>query len=197
MKRLTPHLRYLRYVLWHKWYVFCAGLAINRLIEDRTARIPIWRLLVHDWSKFLPSEWGPYVANFYVEGGRENAEVQSRFKYAWLYHQRRNKHHWQYWTYRLDERRAEITLIPPARYALEMLADWIGAGQKIITPVEYAALDRETGERIVVGTRRRTLGECAQETVVWYKHNAQHMLLRTPVKQLIEPLLVRAAQEWQ
>lgn len=50
------HLRYLRYVLAHKWFVFIAGL--------RTGA-PLWRLVIHDWSKLTPREWGAYVASFY------------------------------------------------------------------------------------------------------------------------------------
>ena len=47
------HLKYLCYVLRHKWYVF---------IECCKLGIPV-RGLVHDLSKFRPSEWFPY-ANF-------------------------------------------------------------------------------------------------------------------------------------
>ena len=47
---LKPHLRYLGYVVRHKWFVFRAGL--------RTGA-PLWRLVIHDWSKFTPAEWGP------------------------------------------------------------------------------------------------------------------------------------------
>lgn len=50
------HFRYLSYVLRHKWWVLVAGL--------RTGA-PLWRLLIHDWSKFLPAEWGGYVRAFY------------------------------------------------------------------------------------------------------------------------------------
>ena len=40
---MLPHLRYLSYVLRHKWYVLWAGLWLG---------VPLWRLLIHDWSKF-------------------------------------------------------------------------------------------------------------------------------------------------
>lgn len=53
MKR---HLQYLWYVLRHKWFVFLGGLKTGA---------PIWRLLIHDWSKFSPQEWRGYVDNFY------------------------------------------------------------------------------------------------------------------------------------
>lgn len=55
---MSAHLRYLSYVVRHKWFVLLAGLRV---------RAPLWRLLIHDWSKFTPSEWGPYVRFFYTK----------------------------------------------------------------------------------------------------------------------------------
>lgn len=40
----------------HKLFVFCAGVEIGA---------PLWRLVIHDWSKFLPCEWFPYTRFFY------------------------------------------------------------------------------------------------------------------------------------
>jgi len=100
---LRAHLLYLRYVLRHKWFVFVAGLFTGA---------PLWRLIVHDWSKFTPSEWFAYARFFYGKPRAENpvysAGVADRyamdrerrqhaFDVAWLHHQKRNKHHWQYW----------------------------------------------------------------------------------------------------
>jgi len=69
---MSAHFRYLSYVLRHKWFVFVAG---------RRTGAPLWRLIIHDWTKFLPCEWFPYVENFYgeprigehVEGVADNA----------------------------------------------------------------------------------------------------------------------------
>ena len=47
---MKAHLRYLGYVLRHKWFVLVAGLKVGA---------PLWRLLIHDWSKFTAAEWGP------------------------------------------------------------------------------------------------------------------------------------------
>lgn len=60
---MTAHFRYLSYVVRHKWFVLLAGLKTGA---------PLWRLVIHDWSKFTPAEWGPYVANFY---GRSATDV--------------------------------------------------------------------------------------------------------------------------
>lgn len=53
---IGAHWRYLSYVVRHKWFVLRAGLVTGA---------PFWRLLIHDWSKFLPVEWFPYVEMFY------------------------------------------------------------------------------------------------------------------------------------
>lgn len=112
------HLRYLWYVLRHKWYVM-------RMCH--VLRIPI-QGIIHDWSKFLPSEWFAYVEFFYgqVKGPAEKIA----FDQAWNKHQKRNPHHWQYWILVMDS--GEKVCMPiPVRYILEMVADWYGAGKAI------------------------------------------------------------------
>lgn len=97
------HWEYLKYVARHKLYVYQAGreLGVGRL-----------QLLIHDWHKITPGEWSPYVQKFY--GGRYPTEadalmvyplyigptkesVAQDFDLAWLKHQKRGKHHWQWW----------------------------------------------------------------------------------------------------
>lgn len=55
---MKAHFKYLSYVIRHKWFVLVAGLKTGA---------PLWRLLIHDWSKFTPAEWSPYVLNFYTK----------------------------------------------------------------------------------------------------------------------------------
>lgn len=50
------HFAYLRYVVRHKVAVFRAC---------RMLGVPLWRAIAHDWTKFLPCEWTPYVRWFY------------------------------------------------------------------------------------------------------------------------------------
>jgi hypothetical protein len=108
------YFKYLKYLLIHKYYVFieCFRLGI------------VWRGLTHDLSKFLPSEFIPYANYFYG-----NEEVyKEKFDYAWNLHQKRNKHHWQFWLLKEDSG-AEITLEMKYIYFLEMICDWVGAGK--------------------------------------------------------------------
>lgn len=160
---MLKHLKYLWYVIKHKWYVF---------IECCKLGIPIKGLL-HDLSKFKPSEWYPYTNYFYGNypsekemtalefwkyDGITKEIIKNQFDKAWLYHQNRNKHHWQYWILQKDSGSTKI-LEMPDKYKKEMLADWIGAG-KAITDSD----------------------NCKE----WYKNNKDKMLLHKNTRLWIE-----------
>jgi hypothetical protein len=195
----------LNYVIRHKWYVFleCRKLGIG------------WLGLVHDWSKFRPSEFIPYARHFYgkrpdkncyecthiagsqcdvnysgigqgeqasncedytckpgISKGRDKSGYYKPydtgdpdFDFAWLLHQKRNRHHWQYWILPNDEQGTKMLRVPK-KYVREMLADWRGASkaqghggdirkwwfennQKIqIHPEAYTWLDMAARQRI-------------------------------------------------
>jgi hypothetical protein len=112
---MLAHIRYLWYVLRHKYYVYIAG---------RTLGLSRRQLLAHDLSKFGRAEWTSYVQRFY--GGRgsrwDMSEDTQAFRDAWEHHWRHNRHHWQFWALR------EPPLPMPKRYAKEMAADLYGAG---------------------------------------------------------------------
>lgn len=123
---IRRHIAYGKYVIRHRWYVMIACFSKGL----------IWRGLVHDLSKFRPSEWFPYAWHFYgpdshhkdgshiARGGTED----KAFDFAWLLHQKRNRHHWQWWM--LPEDDGAVKLIEmPIRYVKEMICDWIGAGR--------------------------------------------------------------------
>jgi hypothetical protein len=124
------HFQYAKYVFRHKWFVMLACFS----------RGLYWRGIVHDLSKFRPSEWFPYANFFYKPSGSKNTKKNeagyykptdtenAALDYAWLLHQKRNKHHWQWWC--LPEDNGGIKVLPmPRKYALEMYCDWIGAGR--------------------------------------------------------------------
>lgn len=126
------HLKYLRYVIRHKWYVMIECWKVGLY----------WRGLKHDWSKFLPDEWIPYANYFYGSGntikrGRDkNGYYRAGwtgdmlFDFAWLLHQKRNDHHWQWWLLQEDD--GDFKVFPMSRdCALEMICDWRGAGRAI------------------------------------------------------------------
>ena len=141
-------MKYLRYIVRHKLYVlgFCMRLGI-----------PV-RGLLHDLSKLLPSEWTPYNDYFYKGGRNEGA-----LDLAWLLHQKRNPHHWQYWVLLKDDG-SVVAQKMPLKYVKEMVADWCGAGIAI--------------------TGRLEVWE-------WYEKNSEKMLLHSDTKRLVELLLER------
>lgn len=114
---MKPHLKYASYVARHKWFVFQAGLK---------TKAPLWRLVIHDWSKLTPAEWGPYVRTFYAKERSRPGE----FDKAWLHHQHRNPHHWQHWLLREDDGDTKALRMPD-KLVREMVADWMGAGRAI------------------------------------------------------------------
>lgn len=167
---MKAYIQYLKYVLVHKWFVFVAGLKV---------RASLWLLLIHDWSKFLPSEFVPYAQYFYnkekqategldaigLYGLAELAPwgfyIKDRFNMAWLLHQRRNPHHWQYW-YLMQDNDPNFPLPMPEKYAREMVADWAGAGRAI------------TGK---------------WEVQAWYEKNKGIILLHPDTRLFVENLL--------
>jgi hypothetical protein len=118
---MKHHIQYLKYVLRHKWYVFRAGLVFGA---------PFWRLVVHDLSKFRPSEWFPYARYFYKRGYSDKTAGNRAFDRAWLLHQHRNDHHWQHHVLREDSGGAKYLPMSWAQVR-EMVADWAGAGRAI------------------------------------------------------------------
>jgi hypothetical protein len=168
---MMSHLRYLRYVLRHKWFVLRAGVVINGY-----SLAWLWRLLVHDLSKFGRAEWGPYVAEFYDNDRMPiAAERKRRFNAAWLHHLHANPHHWQHWVLKQDDGR-EITLVMPVAVVNEMVADWLAAGRKV--------------------NRAHTMASAVAETIVWYTQNGPKMLLRADVRAQVEATLLGLADKY-
>ena len=127
------YFKYFNYVIRHKWFVF---------VECYRLGIP-WLGIIHDWSKFRPSEFIPYARYFYgnyksckdaipswIKIRLFKEDIDRYFDRAWLYHIHRNKHHWQYWLLQEDD--GPVKNIPiPVKYLKEMLADWKGTGKAI------------------------------------------------------------------
>ena len=98
----------------HKWEVFklCCR-----------AGIPLQGLM-HDLSKFGPAEFIESVR--YYDGHRSPLAVSREingYSKAWLHHQGRNKHHWEYWIDNLGTYENKPCRIPK-EYIIEMVCDW-------------------------------------------------------------------------
>ncbi|WP_456278829.1 DUF5662 family protein [Bacillus sp. AK128] len=100
--------------------------------------------IIHDFSKFSPKEFCPYAKKFFL--GRElSVEEEMKWKYAWLHHQHKNKHHWEYWVVDPKNKKA---LPMPRKYLLEMVCDWRSFSRKWGRKVENSTLD--LSEKIVL-----------------------------------------------
>ena len=135
------HLAYLRYVLRHKYYVWRG----SRIVGD----IPLWRVIIHDWDKFLPDEWWPYAETFYAPDGTGRYVESPELAAAWNQHQKRNRHHWQYWLLTWDRGDTEPLPIPEPDMR-EMVADWIGAGWAIQGKPDPWLWYQENREKIIL-----------------------------------------------
>jgi len=119
MNYLNKYTKYLSYLIRHKWFVFIECYKQGRPITG----------IMHDWTKFLPSEFFIYADYFYTDTTYKHIlGIDDKFDCAWLKHIHRNKHHWQYWILREDDGGVK-TIAIPYKYRVEMLCDWAGAGK--------------------------------------------------------------------
>lgn len=165
-------IKYLRYLILHKWYV-----------AQECWRRNLWfRAIVHDWSKFLPSEFIPYARYFYgkwpvamefhgdarnhILNGIYQEQVNRDFDVAWLKHQHRQPHHWQHWVLREDSGALKVLEMPYA-CCMEMVSDWIGAGR---------AINPHTPDP----------NDPFRETRKWYLANKDKMQLHPTTRKMVE-----------
>ncbi len=169
---MNKYFKYLQYLIKHKYYVgvecFKRGL--------------YWQGLAHDLSKFSPDEFIPYANYFYGNGDnllkfRDKTGYykpydtgDKKFDFAWFLHQKRNKHHWQFWVLPTDDATLKVLEIP-LRYKTEMVCDWIGASkaQGFFSPWETPML----------------------ETQKWYKANKDKMQFAPETRKWIERQVFR------
>lgn len=147
---MRRYLFYLKYVIRHKWFV---------LVEGRKLHVPIWQLLIHDWDKFIPALFINYAKCFYESDGSSRYKEEYLIA-SWNAHQKRNKHHWQYWILVWDNGNADYLPIPDV-HRREMLADWRGAGRAVGKP----------------------------DTREWYKKNASKIKIHPDTRRWIEKQL--------
>jgi hypothetical protein len=111
------------------------------------AGIP-WRGIVHDLSKYSPTEFFESVK--YYQGKFSPIAASKRengYSKAWLHHKGRNKHHAEYWN---DPRAIIQNPVIPYKYAIEMICDTLAAGMVYnkkdwtnSTQLEYWNRDKE------------------------------------------------------
>lgn len=89
--------------------------------------------LLHDLSKYTPSEFIPGVRYFQGYRSPNNAQREAEgYSGAWLHHKGRNKHHYEYWidypgAMNGQEKLAGMPM--PEKYVVEMFCDRIAASR--------------------------------------------------------------------
>ena len=132
--------------------------------------IPL-RGLLHDLSKFLPSEFIPYSNYFYSRPHDEKPKESSidiKFDKAWLNHQHRNPHHFQWWILRGDDGN-DVAMEMEWKSILEMLCDWAGAA-------------KAQGRFSPKDDRNREVRE-------WYGKNMHNMQFHVKTRQTIKEII--------
>lgn len=162
---MKKYLKYLKYLLKHKIFV----------TQECFKRGLIWQGILHDLSKFLPSEFFPYARHFFKEDKPKREKTgyykpintgNSEFDFAWFLHQKRNKHHWQWWI-QPDDYEGVVILPMKDKYILEMFCDWLGASRA--QGFESGTVDQ------------------------WYKNNGPKLQLHPESRKKIEKIL----DEWK
>ncbi len=106
--------KHFKTITWHRWLVrqgcFQVGL--------------YWQGLVHDISKYSPTEF--CTGAKYYQGTRSpnNAEREDKgYSEAWMHHKGRNPHHYEYWTDMNLQTRCYESVPVPRKYLAEMIMD--------------------------------------------------------------------------
>ena len=124
-------LGHLKTVILHKYWVFRYALL---------AGIP-WRGLVHDLSKFSPTEFGESI--HYYTGHRSPillAREMNNYSRAWLHHKGCNNHHLEYWVDNSADGKL-ISVPMPFLCALELVCDRLGAARAYLRK-EFSVADQ-------------------------------------------------------
>ena len=116
LKRLFGHLRT---ILRHK-----------NLVRKHCFAVGLYRQgIMHDWSKYSPTEFctGVKYYNGRFSPNKTEKEIKG-YSAAWLHHKGRNKHHLEYWIDNApfgDKRMCGMRM--PYRYVAEMFCDRVAA----------------------------------------------------------------------
>ena len=93
------------------------------------AGIP-WRGLMHDLSKYTPTEFWEGANHWTgIRSSNEKAREENGYSLAWLHHQGRNRHHFEYWFDYSPAARRRVPIKMPLVFVLEMFCDRVAASK--------------------------------------------------------------------
>lgn len=129
----------------HPWKHFKTITKHRMLVCKHCFQVGLyWRGLVHDLSKYSPTEF--WAGAKYYQGTRSpNAAEREHCGYskAWMHHKGRNKHHYEYWTDLSLQTYTYQSVPMPTVYLVEMVMDRIAASKTYLGDKYHdgAALD--------------------------------------------------------
>lgn len=95
-------------------YCFAAGL--------------YWQGVTHDLSKLSPTEFVESVQYFQGDSSPILAAKEDKeYSNAWQHHKGRNRHHYEFWQDDFDHGGRPLRM--PFKFALELVCDYLGAGE--------------------------------------------------------------------
>lgn len=116
IKNIWPHLRKIQ--THRKWVRhYCNGIGLH------------WQGLVHDLSKYSPTEFWESVK--YYQGTSspiDASKAENGYSMAWFHHRGRNLHHHVMWIDNFDET-GGTPILMPYKYFAEMICDYLAAGR--------------------------------------------------------------------
>lgn len=115
---------------------FCGHLktinAHKALVMKHCFRVGLYRQgLLHDLSKYTPTEFIPGVKYFQGDRSPNNAQREAEGSSgAWLHHKGRNRHHYEYWIdYPVNKDAGLTGMKMPVKYVVEMFCDRVAASK--------------------------------------------------------------------
>ena len=130
--------------LWKKFKGHLKTINAHKLmVMKHCFRCGLYRQgLLHDLSKYTPSEFIPGVKYFQGDRSPNNAQREAEgCSTAWLHHKGRNKHHFEYWIdYPVNKDAGLAGMKMPLNYVIEMFCDRVAAS-KIYNKEKYKDSD--------------------------------------------------------
>ncbi len=215
---IAQSLRYLRWIILHKLYVFAGGLAIMMTVGSVYERpwsyrlAFLWRLLRHDLSKLRPSEFFPYRQMFYstqtpAEWIERQAHIisavhQSVGNIPGTTHARQLAE--AAWGKEKSARKAAFdrAWLKHIHRNDHHWQHWLlqrDDGGKVALLPPTLAVDEMVADWLGAGSKINelpTLAECVALTIHWYARNRQVMELRAAVRNRVEETLLLLGQRY-
>lgn len=152
------------------WNHFKTIMHHKALVAQGCFKVGLYKQgIMHDLSKFSPTEFGVGIKYFQGHRSPNNAEREKKgYSAAWLHHMGRNKHHYEYWIDYSSHSNMPGCMAPvpmPNRYIAEMIMDRIAAS-KVYKGAAYT--DKSPLEYYYQGTQNAPMHETTRKKLLYF-----------------------------